>query len=574
MKKIIFQIFVCCIASLPIYAQHVGIGTEDPQAMLDINGDVVLRTADIAILDSITLALDVNTEKFSRYRITDADSAFGIAGITAGMDGRIVTLVNQTGFPMILHHADTLADDLNRIVTGNQEALSLDDMGTVSLQYDTAMLKWMVNSSNHVPAGSDVWDTTGTDIFFDNFVGIGTENPTAPLSIETILNEPGFSHMSVSGADSIKLESSITNIGAAIGTTSDDIFSLNAGGVAKVHIWPDGNVVIGDDPDPANFTGNHTQSRTDPIEGKLSILTPINSTGWMHIAGPDSIIVDESIGGVSASIGTSTNHTLRLKTNGLGRLHIWPDGKVIIGNNVQPAIGQLTAYTLNNSNGLTHVGGDGQIVSTHIGGSSGTIGTYTPHHFRIVCNSLSAISIVAATRNVGIGLDFPTEKFSVLTPNSNFGISHRSEGGIFLSTHIGEVSASFGAFSNHNFRLVTNGLPRLNITYDGKVGIGTINPIHLFEVNGTMRAKELIIETSNWPDYVFEKEYKSLTLEELDRFIQQHHHLPNIPSARMMEENGIAVGDMQKLMMEKIEELTLYVIQLQKNIDDLKKSKY
>lgn len=573
MKKIICHIFVSCIASLPIYAQHVGIGTEDPQAMLDINGDVVLRTADIAILDSITLALDVNTEKFSRYRITNANSAFGIAGMTAGMDGRIVTLVNQTGFPMILHHEDTLADEINRIITGNQEALSLDNMGTVSLQYDAVMLKWIVNSSNHVPAESEVWDTTGTNIFFDNFVGIGTENPTAPLSIETILYEPGLSHMALSGEDSVKLESSITDVGAAIGTTSDDIFSLNAGGAAKVHIWPDGNVVIGDDPDPANFTGHHTQSRTEPIEGKLSILTPINSSGWMHIAGADSIIVDESIGGVSASLGTNTNHTLRLKTNGLGRLHIWPDGKVIIGDNVQPAIGQLTAYTLNHSNGLTHIGGDGQIVSTHIGGSSGTIGTYTPHHFRIVCNSLSAISIVAATRNVGIGLDFPTEKFSVLTPNSEFGISHRSEGGIFLSTHIGEVSSSIGSFSNHNFRLVTNGLPRLNITYDGKVGVGTISPIHLFEVNGTMRAKELIIETVNWPDYVFNEDYKLLPLQDIEKFIAQHHHLPNIPPANEMEENGYAVGDMQKKMMEKIEELTLHIIALNKRIESLENHK-
>jgi hypothetical protein len=338
-------------------------------------------------------------------------------------------------------------------------------------------------------------------------VGIGTEEPTTPLSIETSLNEPGFSHMAVSGIDSVKMESTITDTGASIGTSSEDLFSLNAGGTGKLHIWPDGRVVIGDDPDPLNFGGINHPSRTTPPEAKLTMETPLSSTGWVHVAGTDSIIVDESIGGVSASLGTLTNHSFRLKTAGLGRLHVWYDGRVHIGSNTQAPVSQFTVHTPNLSYGLAHVGGDGQILASRMGGPNGsaTFGTYTPTHFRLICNGDDALNIISPSLNVGIGIDFPTEKFTVQTPAGNFGISHRSNEGIFLATHIGQVSASIGTHSNHNFRLVTNGLSRLNITYDGKVGIGTTNPIHLFEVNGTMRSKEVIVETANWPDYVFDK---------------------------------------------------------------------
>lgn len=505
MKKIISQILFACILTFPAFAQHVGIGTEDPQAMLDINGDVVFRTADITIVDSSTLALDVNTAPFSRYRIVGADSAFVVAGITAGMDGRVVTFINHTGFPMQMNHEDTSAAFPDRIVTGNQLNLVLEDMGTVTIQYDSSAQKWVVNSSNIMTAES-VWDTAGTNIFFQNYVGIGTEEPTSPLTIETGLNETGFTHMAMTEEGPVKLESSISDLGAAIGTTSDDIFSLNTGGTGKVHVLPDGRVVIGDDADPNNLTGGNTSSRMTPIEAKLTLETPINTNGWMHIGGADSIIVREAIGGVSASIGTETNHTFRLVTGAQGRVHIGPDGNVVFGDNTSPAYGKVTAHTPNQSFGFVQAGADGQILATKVGGPNGsaTVGTYSAHHFRLMCNSLSAISIVSPSLNVGIGLDFPTYKF---------------------------------------------------------------------EVNGTMRAKELIIETTGWPDYVFEKEYKSLSLDELDRFIKEHHHLPNIPSARQMEETGIAVGNMQKKMMEKIEELTLYVIQLKKEIDDLKQLK-
>jgi hypothetical protein len=135
-----------------------------------------------------------------------------------------------------------------------------------------------------------------------------------------------------------------------------------------------------------------------------------------------------------------------------------------------------------------------------------------------------------------------------------------------LSTHVGVTSSSFGTRTPHNFRLVTSDVSRLSITYDGKIGVGTDNPLYLFEVKGTMRAQEVIIETNNWPDYVFDAGYDLLPLREVEKYISEHNHLPNIPPAGELEAQGLEMGDMQKRMMEKIEELTLYIIDLEKRI--------
>jgi hypothetical protein len=94
----------------------------------------------------------------------------------------------------------------------------------------------------------------------------------------------------------------------------------------------------------------------------------------------------------------------------------------------------------------------------------------------------------------------------------------------------------------------------------------------MFAVNGNMKAKELVIETTGWPDYVFGETYQPMPLLELEHYIRQHHHLPGIPSAAEAEQHGVAVGEMQKEIMKKIEELTLYILQQQTQIEDLQEA--
>lgn len=102
-----------------------------------------------------------------------------------------------------------------------------------------------------------------------------------------------------------------------------------------------------------------------------------------------------------------------------------------------------------------------------------------------------------------------------------------------------------------------------------RIGTGTMNPTKALEVNGTIRSKEVIVEIVNWSDFVFDKDYNLMSLKDTESFIKQNGHLPNVPSAAEVEKEGIQLGEMNAILLQKIEELTLYVIELEKKIEKL-----
>lgn len=104
---------------------------------------------------------------------------------------------------------------------------------------------------------------------------------------------------------------------------------------------------------------------------------------------------------------------------------------------------------------------------------------------------------------------------------------------------------------------------------NGNVGIGTTTPNAKLTVNGTIRAKEVKVEATNWPDYVFEENYILQTPEELEKYIKLNKHLPEMPSAQAVADNGINLGEMNKLLLKKQEELTLLLIQQHKQVQQL-----
>lgn len=117
---------------------------------------------------------------------------------------------------------------------------------------------------------------------------------------------------------------------------------------------------------------------------------------------------------------------------------------------------------------------------------------------------------------------------------------------------------------------------------DGKIGIGTNAPDELLTVKGKIHTQEVLVDLDGAvaPDYVFENyfhgfseampEYKLISLEELETFIKENNHLPNVPSAETMQTEGISLKEMNLILLQKIEELTLYTLQQQKEIDALK----
>lgn len=179
---------------------------------------------------------------------------------------------------------------------------------------------------------------------------------------------------------------------------------------------------------------------------------------------------------------------------------------------------------------------------------------------------------IKSSGKVGVGTNSPDEK---LTVAGNINVGGSGNGGIKVrhvdgknntSTSYGPLYLNYSTTSPVYVGRISN---KSNLLVQGNVGIGTSSPTEALEVNGTIRSKEVKVEAAPWPDYVFEADYNLKSLSSVADFISKNGHLPNVPSAAVVEANGVALGEMNAKLLEKIEELTLYIIDQNKRIEQL-----
>jgi len=185
---------------------------------------------------------------------------------------------------------------------------------------------------------------------------------------------------------------------------------------------------------------------------------------------------------------------------------------------------------------------------------------------------------------VGVGTSNPNSKVEIkssgtIAGNISSSNSYLSltDGNNFLIMDPNEIyssgSVNFGAYNGEiRFRLLKESgvTDPMVITSAGRVGIGTSTTgTHKLAVDGTIGAREVKVETGTWSDFVFEEDYKLRSLGEVENYIQQHKHLPDVPGEEEVLENGIELGKMDAKLLQKIEELTLYIIEQEKKIDSL-----
>ncbi len=190
--------------------------------------------------------------------------------------------------------------------------------------------------------------------------------------------------------------------------------------------------------------------------------------------------------------------------------------------------------------------------------------------------------------HVGIGTMNPLQKLHINGMirwggyDTNYLYSGQDAGGVYFEqvgntiqkSQIRIQSSKSGDFGNYSYFVIdpVNGFSFKTFgSGNGDVGIGTSDTKgYKLAVNGKIRAHEIKVEIANWPDYVFAKSYKLPSLLQTETYIKEKGHLPGIPSAAEVEKSGIELGDMNKKLLQKIEELTLYLIEMKKENSEIK----
>ena len=184
---------------------------------------------------------------------------------------------------------------------------------------------------------------------------------------------------------------------------------------------------------------------------------------------------------------------------------------------------------------------------------------------------------VLMTQTLGVG--------GVLTASGGLAVSGQFNVGSALTVSDNNVGCHALTVSNNltvaksiflNKNLTMGGTLQVqgHQTVDSTLTVGmelTVGDGFTCDATGHMKVKHLRVTTSDWPDYVFGEGYRLIPLGEVEEYIGHNGHLPEVPAAAEMEADGVDQGELNKVLMQKVEELTLYIIDLQKQIEELKK---
>jgi hypothetical protein len=365
-----------------------------------------------------------------------------------------------------------------------------------------------------------------TNIFpTDGNVGIGTSNPTQKLSIQAatgnavdmaLRNTDGTSLLSFS-TDAAAMPTITSYYGLSFNSLNSPFYTFKTAG-NDVFSIRDGKVGIGNSTPQAPL---HIVGGIDPLQGA-------------------SVILDKG--------GMAKQFYLSFYGDNLSQAFIGQPGNV--------------------SNRLDFGTGNTTTVMTLLNDKVG-IGSTTPAEKLDVNGNVRATGFILPT-----GAAAGKVLTSDASGNATWQTGGSSSSGWGYNGSTVSGLKSFGTVDNYDLPVITNNTERMRVLATGGVIIGgTVLPATdaLLAVNGTAYAKKIQVTLTGWADYVFHANYRLRPLSEVEQYINQYHHLPEVPSAEEVEKKGLDLGDNQATLLKKIEELTLYVIEQQKEITALKK---
>jgi hypothetical protein len=366
---------------------------------------------------------------------------------------------------------------------------------------------------------------------------------------------------------------------------------------SKILMEVNGTVAFGNG-SPEN---NERWSRVIGVTGNGSAKALISTDNiisgiWAH----DNGFYGAPAGGIT---GTYSDHPFSIITGRVAKMTVLNNGNVGIGTTapseklaiygaVNSAPGVLALESSRNDAGYVEVGSiraknaDGEVA--RIGLLRGG-GSYTGEmNFMVKATNdanLKEAMRISQDGNIGIGTATPqsilnikkteigTDLITIVrntdSPNLDFVSSYSG------SDDLQSGSFGFGVRPQDDAWQIWSKKPAVawenlfSVRLNGNVGIGTINPQEKLTVAGTIGAREIKVSTNAGADFVFEPGYKLPELGELEKFVKTNKHLPEIPTAKQMVDNGVNLGELNIKLLQKVEELTLYLIEKDKKIDKL-----
>lgn len=310
-------------------------------------------------------------------------------------------------------------------------------------------------------------------------------------------------------------------------------------------------------------TGNNVYGRSSVAIGTANTILSVNYSDYIAFAIGDN---NSSTSNMSFAIGdnNTSDNTFSFAIGRSNQSHASTSYAIGYSNTNTSLASPSFAVGFNNTNSAQHSISIGERLSNTTGGIMMGINKHGSNYKPTLFISTTQGS--NETGKVGIG--------NVTSPSAKLHIKADSGERADLMLEATGTSAIYFKNTDNSISLTGNimTLSASGFSYtNGNVAIGTMpNNDYKLAVKGIIRSEEVVVELmTSWPDYVFDSDYSLPKLKEVKAFVSENGHLPGLPNASQVSENGLGLGEMNAKLLEKIEELTLYIIEQEERIQKL-----